>query len=71
MAWLPWVVPLVLTLATSTDLTAPGTSGTVNVTNADGNSVLSIVGMILPSNDGFIGLDNWTIPQKPVPTLFT
>ena len=31
---------------------------------ADGNTVLSIVAMILPSNDGFIGLDNWTIPTQ-------
>lgn len=45
-------------------LTAPGTSGTISVTNGEGNSVLSIVGMILPSNDGFIGLDNWTIPTE-------
>lgn len=50
--------------ANTEGLTAPGASQTVNVTNADGNSVLSIVGMILPSNDGFIGLDNWTIPTE-------
>lgn len=31
---------------------------------ADTNTVLSIVAMILPSNDGFIGLDNWTIPTE-------
>ncbi|MFT4806889.1 MAG: hypothetical protein ACI9LX_000205 [Paraglaciecola sp.] len=31
---------------------------------ADGNTVLSVVAMILPSNDGFIGLDNWTIPTE-------
>lgn len=30
----------------------------------DGNSVLSVVAMILPSNDGFIGLDNWEIPTE-------
>lgn len=50
--------------ANTEGLTAPGASQTVSVTNADGNSVLSIVGMILPSNDGFIGLDNWTIPTE-------
>lgn len=33
-------------------------------TTADGNTVLSVVAMILPSNDGFIGLDNWTIPTE-------
>jgi hypothetical protein len=31
---------------------------------AEGNTVLSVVAMILPSNDGFIGLDNWTIPTE-------
>lgn len=46
-------------------LTAPGTTSSISLTNADGNSVLSIVGMILPSNDGFIGLDNWAIPTEP------
>lgn len=38
------------------------TSGSLMTT--DGNTVLSIVAMILPSNDGFIGLDNWTIPSE-------
>lgn len=50
--------------ANTEGLTGPGMSQTVNVTNDDGNTVLSIVGMILPSNDGFIGLDNWTIPTE-------
>jgi hypothetical protein len=45
-------------------LTVPGATNSIMLTNADGNSVLSIVGMILPSNDGFIGLDNWTIPTE-------
>ena len=31
---------------------------------ADSNSVLSVVAMILPTNDGFIGLDNWQIPTE-------
>jgi hypothetical protein len=31
---------------------------------AAGNTTLSVVAMILPSNDGFIGLDNWTIPTE-------
>jgi len=31
---------------------------------SDGNTVLSVVAMILPTNDGFIGLDNWTIPTE-------
>lgn len=34
------------------------------LSTADGNSVLSIVAMMLPTNDGFIGLDNWPIPSE-------
>lgn len=44
-------------------LLAPGATTTAMLTNDDGNSALSIVAMILPSNDGFVGLDNWTIPE--------
>ena len=32
-------------------------------TAASGNDYLSIVAMILPTNDGFIGLDSWHIPS--------
>ncbi|GAB5381935.1 MAG: spondin domain-containing protein [Aliiglaciecola sp.] len=45
-------------------LLAPSASTTAMLTNDDTNTVLSIVGMILPSNDGFVGLDNWTIPTE-------
>lgn len=45
-------------------LLAPSASTTAMITNDDTNTVLSIVGMILPSNDGFVGLDNWTIPTE-------
>lgn len=43
-------------------LTAPGETKTFTLTNADSNSVLSVAAMMLPTNDGFIGLDNWPIP---------
>ena len=45
-------------------LLGPGQTATGMLPTADGNSVLSVVGMILPSNDGFVGLDNWTIPEE-------
>lgn len=45
-------------------LTAPSTTRTFSLTNDDGNSALSIVAMLLPTNDGFVGLDNWTIPTE-------
>lgn len=45
-------------------LLAPGQSTTGTLSTMDSNSVLSIVAMILPSNDGFIGLDNWAIPTE-------
>jgi len=62
------------TIATSisADVLAEPTAGPLEPTQsvsgsfmtADGNTVLSVVAMILPSNDGFIGLDNWTIPTE-------
>jgi hypothetical protein len=42
----------------------PTASVTGSFMTTDGNTVLSVVAMILPSNDGFIGLDNWTIPTE-------
>ena len=45
-------------------LLAPSASTSTMLTTDDSNTVLSIVGMVLPSNDGFIGLDNWTIPTE-------
>lgn len=43
---------------------APTATVSDSVMTAQGNTVLSVVAMILPSNDGFIGLDNWTIPTE-------
>lgn len=45
-------------------LLAPSTSTTASFSNDDGNSVLSIVAMMLPTNDGFVGLSNWVIPTE-------
>jgi hypothetical protein len=62
------------TIATSisADVLAESAAGPLGPTQSvsgsfmttDGNTVLSVVAMILPSNDGFIGLDNWTIPTE-------
>ncbi|WP_395339700.1 spondin domain-containing protein [Ningiella sp. W23] len=45
-------------------LLMPTASTTATFTTQDTNSVLSIVAMILPTNDGFVGLDNWAIPTE-------
>lgn len=48
-------------------LLAPGASTTamLNTDNAEDNMYLSIVAMMLPTNDGFVGLRNWKIPTEP------
>ena len=48
-------------------LLAPGarTSASLNTDSAPDNTRLSIVAMILPSNDGFMGLNSVAIPTKP------
>lgn len=43
-------------------LLAPGTSTTYTLTNDTANTHLSMTAMVLPSNDGFVGLDSWKIP---------
>lgn len=45
-------------------LLAPGTSTTYTLSNDVANTHLSMSGMILPSNDGFVGLDSWEIPAE-------
>ncbi|MFW8592051.1 spondin domain-containing protein [Glaciecola sp. 2405UD65-10] len=45
-------------------LLAPTMSASADIMTTDGNTELSVVAMILPSNDGFIGLDNWEIPTE-------
>ncbi len=45
-------------------LLAPATKTSTNTFDTRSNNYLSITAMILPSNDGFIGLDAWKIPSK-------
>jgi len=47
-------------------LLGPGSSVSADLnTDASGNTTLSLVAMILPTNDGFVGLDALVIPQEP------
>jgi len=45
-------------------LLAPGMSTTYSLSNDSTNTHLSMATMILPSNDGFVGLDGWKIPTE-------
>ena len=45
-------------------LLMPSMSATGSLMTADANTTLSVVAMMLPTNDGFIGLDNWLIPTE-------
>jgi hypothetical protein len=44
-------------------LLAPAMSTTFEMMNTDGNDYLSLAAMILPTNDGFVGLNSWMIPE--------
>jgi len=44
-------------------LLAPAASTTATLDTQD-NGYLSIVAMLLPTNDGFVGLDSWKIPSE-------
>ena len=46
-------------------LLAPGMSTTAMIDDTtDGNMYLSLTAMLLPTNDGFVGLDSWKIPSE-------
>lgn len=45
-------------------LLAPATMTTAMSFDTGDNDHLSIVAMMLPTNDGFVGLDSWQIPHK-------
>ncbi|KZN36781.1 spondin domain-containing protein [Pseudoalteromonas luteoviolacea] len=45
-------------------LLAPVASTMASLETSDGNDRLSIVAMMLPTNDGFIGLNSWKIPSE-------
>ncbi|AYA63297.1 MAG: hypothetical protein CL587_19350 [Alteromonadaceae bacterium] len=46
-------------------LLMPAMTTSAMLTTTDGNTQLSLVAMLLPTNDGFVGLDSWTIPETP------
>ncbi|TMO49812.1 spondin domain-containing protein [Pseudoalteromonas ruthenica] len=46
-------------------LLAPGHSGEGTLTTSESNTYLSLVAMMLPTNDGFVGLSNWPVPSEP------
>jgi len=54
-------------------LLAPGANTTTSMLNTDGtaNDYLSIVAMMLPTNDGFVGLNSWEIPSTAGTYTFT
>ncbi|WOH37812.1 spondin domain-containing protein [Thalassotalea fonticola] len=52
-------------------LLAPAMSTTTMLSTSAGNNYLSIAAMILPSNDGFVGLDSWMIPMEAGTYSFT
>ena len=43
---------------------APGASAEGSLSTADTNTYLSVASMLLPTNDGFVGLDSWMIPTE-------
>ncbi len=45
-------------------LLAPAMSTMVSNMDTGSNDLLSIVAMVLPTNDGFVGLDSWAIPAE-------
>lgn len=46
------------------ELTAPGATRSFMLSNDTDNTVLSLTAMLLPTNDAFVGLDNWVIPTE-------
>lgn len=44
-------------------LLAPGSTTSIDSWDVGDNDRLSITGMILPTNDGFVGIDSWPIPD--------
>jgi hypothetical protein len=46
-------------------LLEPGASATATLTTDSNNNRLSVAAMILPTNDGFVALNGWEVPQVP------
>ncbi len=51
-------------VGTSDGLLAPGATTTVTVNSSDTNTVLSLASMLLPTNDGFLGLNSVSLPDS-------
>lgn len=51
-------------VATGDGLLAPGASASFTVSSSDANTVLSVSGMLLPTNDGFVGLNSVALPSS-------
>ena len=45
-------------------LLAPAMSTSYMMSTSEGNDYLSLTTMILPTNDGFVGLNSWKIPEE-------
>ena len=52
-------------------LLAPGMSTTAMLDTMESNMYLSLTSMLLPTNDGFVGLDSWKIPSEAGTYTFT
>jgi hypothetical protein len=48
----------------ATGLLAPSMSTSYTLNTDANNTQLSLVAMVLPSNDGFVGLNNWKVPAE-------
>lgn len=46
-------------------LLTPTSNVQFNLSTSEGNHYLSLAAMLLPTNDGFVGLDSWKIPSEP------
>ena len=54
-----------MTLNPAGGLLAPGKSTMTTLNSSTTNAALSLVAMILPTNDGFVALNGWKIPTEP------
>ncbi len=52
-------------------LLAPAMTTTTMIDTTSGNDRLSLVAMLLPTNDGFVGLNSWQIPTMAGTYTFT
>lgn len=60
-------------VATGEGLLAPGATATLMLSDAgnEDNTVLSVAGMLLPTNDGFVGLNSVKLPTASGPASMT